>query len=75
MKATAGVLLTVGLAWCQPRYDLLIKQGHVMDPANGIDRVMDIAVADGKIARVAASIPAGEARKVIDALGLPLTRK
>jgi len=69
----AIVCLTAGLAWSQPLYDLLLKQGHVIDPANGIDKVMDIAVANGKIARVAANIPASEARKVIYAQGLYVT--
>jgi dihydroorotase len=54
----------------QPRYDLLLKGGHVIDPANRIDGVRDVAVSDGKIARVAAGIPAGEARKVVDVKGL-----
>ena len=73
MKHFAFVLLSAGVIWSQPRYDLLLKQGRVMDPANGIDGVMDIAIADGKIARVAANIPASEARKVIDAQGLYVT--
>ena len=66
-------LLAIGIAWSQPRYDLLLRQGHVIDPANGIDAVMDVAVAGGKIARVAANIPSGEARKVIDVRGFYVT--
>ena len=54
-------------------YDLLIKGGHVIDPANGIDGVMDVAVSGGRIARVAAGIPASQTRKVIDAGGLYVT--
>jgi len=54
-------------------YDLLLKNGHVIDPANQIDRVLDVAIAGNKIARVAAAIPAGEARKTIDASGLYVT--
>lgn len=73
MKSMTILLLFAGLMWSQPRYDMLLKQGHVIDPANRIDGVMDIAVAGGKIARVAANIPAGEARKVIDAQGLYVT--
>jgi dihydroorotase len=61
------------IATCQAKYDLLLKQGHVIDPANNIDAVMDVAVAGGKIARVAANIPASEGRKVIDAQGLYVT--
>jgi len=54
-------------------YDLLIKGGHVIDPANRIDRVMDVAVSGNRIARVAAAIPPSQGRKVIDAAGLYVT--
>ena len=54
-------------------YDLLIKGGHVIDPANRIDGVMDVAVSGNRIARVAADIPASQGRKVIDAAGLYVT--
>jgi len=50
--------------------DLLLKNGHVFDPKNGIDGVMDVAVADGRIARVAPGIAADSARQVIDVTGL-----
>jgi dihydroorotase len=54
-------------------FDLLIQGGHVIDPANGIDGVMDVAVQGGKIARVAVGIAAAEASKVVDAGGLYVT--
>src|SRR4029453_923348 len=54
----------------QPVYSLLIKGGHVLDPKNGRDGVMDVAIADGRIAEVAASIDATRARRVVDARGL-----
>lgn len=38
-------------------YELLLKGGHVIDPKNGIDGPMDIAVNDGVVARVASDIP------------------
>jgi dihydroorotase len=53
-----------------PPFDLLIKGGRVIDPANGIDSVMDVAVAGAKIARVAANIDPAQARRVVDATGL-----
>ena len=31
--------------------DYLITNGHVIDPANGVDEVKDIAVYNGKITR------------------------
>ena len=54
-------------------YDLLLKGGHVIDPANGIDKVMDVAVSGSKIAAVAAAIPAAKAKKVVDVSGLYVT--
>jgi dihydroorotase len=55
------------------RYDLLLKGGHVIDPANHIDRVMDVAVADGKIAAVEPDIAPAQAGKVVDVRGLFVT--
>jgi dihydroorotase len=54
-------------------YDLLLKGGHVIDPANAIDKVMDVAISAGKIAAVAENLPASEAGKVVDASGLYVT--
>lgn len=51
-------------------YDLLFKGGHVLDPANNVDAVLDVAVAAGKVAAVAKDISAAQAKKVIDAKGL-----
>ncbi len=56
-----------------PRYDLLLRKGHVIDPRNGIDGRRDVAIVDGKIAAVEKSIAAVDARKVIDAQGLYVT--
>ena len=36
----------------------LLKGGHVVDPANGIDGVNDILIEDGRIARVGRDLPA-----------------
>jgi dihydroorotase len=54
-------------------YDLLLKGGHVIDPANRIDRVMDVAVSGNRIARVAENIPAGQAKRTVDVSGLYVT--
>ncbi|HXH50291.1 MAG TPA: amidohydrolase/deacetylase family metallohydrolase [Terriglobia bacterium] len=56
-----------------PRYDLLLKGGHVVDPANRLDRKMDVAVADGKIAAVEPDLPPAQAGKVVDVQGLLVT--
>ena len=56
-----------------PRYDLLLKGGHVIDPANHVDAVTDVAVSKDKIAAVEKEIPASQAEKVVDASGLYVT--
>jgi dihydroorotase len=59
--------------FAQSSYDLLLKGGHVIDGKNKISAVMDVAIADGKIAAVAADIPAAKALKVVDVSGLYVT--
>jgi len=56
-----------------PHYDLLLKGGRVIDPASQVDKVMDVAIAGGKIAAVKNDIPSNEAKKVVDASGLIVT--
>ncbi|WP_276360353.1 amidohydrolase/deacetylase family metallohydrolase [Daejeonella sp. H1SJ63] len=50
--------------------ELLLKGGRLIDPKNKIDAKMDLAIAAGKVIRVAADIPASEAKKVVDVSGL-----
>jgi dihydroorotase len=73
MKPFLLLLAISLLAQAQPAYDLLLKGGHVIDPKNKISRVLDVAIAGGKIARVAADIPAADARRVADVRGLYVT--
>jgi dihydroorotase len=54
-------------------YNILIKGGHVIDPKNNIDDVMDIAIKDGKIAQVAKNIDIKQAAQVVNAKGLYVT--
>jgi dihydroorotase len=54
-------------------YSIIIKGGHVIDPKNSIDEIMDIAINDGKIARVAKVIDAKGAQQVVDAKGMIVT--
>jgi len=69
----ASLLIAAAALAAQPRYEILIKGGRVIDPANNIDGVRDVAVANGKIARVAANIAPSEAKTVVDAAGLYVT--
>ncbi len=57
----------------EPAYDLLLRGGHVLDDKNHIDGVMDVAIKDGKIAKVAAHIPATSALKTVEVKGLYVT--
>jgi dihydroorotase len=55
------------------KYDLLLKGGRLIDPANGLDDTLDLAVRDGKIAEVGADLPAARAAQVVDVRGLVVT--
>jgi len=55
------------------RFDLLLKGGHVIDPANHLDGTFDVAVSGGKIAAVEKDIPESRAGKVVDVSGLFVT--
>lgn len=67
---TRLVLLAALLAASAPAqqiYDLLIKGGRVLDPANNRNGRLDVAVVGNKIVRVAPDLPASHARNVVDA--------
>ena len=55
------------------KYDLLVKGGRVIDPSQGIDRVMDVAISAGRIAELQGEIPASEAAEVVNAQGKLVT--
>ena len=54
-------------------YDLLLKGGNVIDPSQDLRGALDVAVEDGKIARVAANIAVTQARRVVDIRGKTVT--
>ncbi len=66
-------LFAVSIAWAQANYDLVLKGGRVIDGKNQISAVRDVAIQDGKIALVAANIPASQALKSVDVSGLYVT--
>lgn len=51
----------------------ILKGGHVIDPKNKIDGIMDVAISGGKISQVAANIPETAGAKVIDVKGMYVT--
>jgi dihydroorotase len=77
MQRTIVVMFLV-LSWmshstAQQKYDLLLKGGHVIDPKNKVSAVRDVAIANGKVAAVAAKIDPADAFKVVDVSGYYLT--
>ena len=59
--AIAVMAIACASMQAQKKYDLLLQGGHVIDPANRIDSVMDVAVENHHIASVAAHIDPSEA--------------
>ncbi len=49
---------------------LLVRGGRVVDPAQGLDRVLDVLIEDGRIARLGESLKPGRGAEVVDASGL-----
>ena len=54
-------------------YDLLVKGGQVIDPYQGIDAFLDVAIRDGKIETVSPNIVDNTASQIVDASGLIVT--
>jgi len=62
------ILLTLfGQVAIAQSYDIVIKGGHVIDPKNNIDAVLDVAIANGKIILVSKDIDASQGIQVVDA--------
>jgi dihydroorotase len=62
-------MLQIGLGHAQ-NYDLVIKGGHVIDAKNGVDGIMDVAISDGKIAKIGPNISTSGAKQVVKAAGM-----
>src|SRR5579864_720510 len=50
------------------KFDLIVKGGRVIDPSRKLDAMRDVAISQGRIAAIEATIP-GEAGETIDARG------
>lgn len=50
--------------------NLLIRNGHVLDPVSGVEGVRDVLIEDGRIARVAGSIKGAASVETIDGKGM-----
>ena len=67
------LVFLLGISASGQDIDILIKNGHVIDPKNNIDEQMDVAISGGKILKVAKSISASGAKRIIDASGMYVT--
>lgn len=66
------LLCCINVIWSQT-YSIVIKSGHVIDPKNNINEVMDVAIHNGKIILVAKNIDPANAGQVVNAKGLFVT--
>jgi len=75
LRRAAWLLLVaaVPVTAAEPKYDVLLRGGHVIDPRNNLSAVRDVAIAGGKIAAVAPRIEPADAFKTIDVSGLYVT--
>jgi dihydroorotase len=73
LRILASALLVCALSAQAQQYDVVLRNGHVIDPKNNIDTQRDVAIRDGKIAAIEASIPASAAKRSVDISGLYLT--
>ena len=64
------LLLLTSASLQAQQIDMLLKGGHVIDPKNGINGIMDVAIDEGKILQVAANISTDKVFQVIDVSGL-----
>jgi dihydroorotase len=68
-----GTLAGAAIAQAQQRFEILIRNGTVCDPASGAKRRADVGIAGGKIAAIENSIPAARGVDVVDAKDLYVT--
>ena len=57
----------------EPIFELLLKNGHVIDPANNKDEILDVAISGSVIAAVGKNIPITKALRIVDAKKLIIT--
>jgi dihydroorotase len=72
-QIATATMTSSALAQATPQYDTVLKGGHVIDPANKINQPMDVAVSDGKIARVERNIPSSAGKSTVNVSGYYLT--
>src|SRR5262245_5527098 len=61
------------MARAMRKHDLIIRGGHVIDPANHLDAILDVGIRDGRISAVERSIDRKQAKAPYDASGKIVT--
>jgi len=70
-KTTILLLLFFQLQFAfAQHFEMVIKGGRVIDPKSNINDILDVAISNGKIVRIAKDIDSGNAILVIDAHGM-----
>ncbi len=69
MRTSVGLIAVLCASGWAQQYDIVLRGGHVIDPANNINGTMDVAVSGNRVAAVAAHIADGQARKIVDVSG------
>lgn len=54
----------------QRKFDLVLRNGRIIDPAKHMDQIADVAIMDGKIAAIEANIDPKRSRRDINVAGL-----
>ena len=54
-------------------FDLILRGGRVIDPSQGVDEVMDVGFAGGKVAKIGINLPAESGTQVRDVTGRLVT--
>jgi len=73
VRILAATLLAYAVSGHAQQYDLVLRNGQVLDPKNNVAAKRDVAVRDGKIAAIEPTIPASAAKQSVDISGLYLT--
>jgi dihydroorotase len=71
--AVKGIKMTRETPDASPSFDLVLRGGTVIDPANNLHARLDVGITAGKIAQVAPDLPVNSDTQVIDAAGLYVT--
>ncbi len=73
LGAASGAVGLSAIGVQSAEYDLVVKGGRVIDPANHVDRIADVAIHGGRVAAVKSGIASSKAAEVVDAAGKIVT--